>query len=82
MIKGFSTPVNVLKKGCVYLQWGERIVFQEGQPDDWHQQELHAESVILRVVRIPEAHVDQVHSSIGQRQEHHLRAERNIDHWP
>lgn len=59
----------------IYLHWGKRIVFQEGESDDRHQQELYTECVILWVVCVSEAHVDQVHSGIGQSQEHHLRAE-------
>lgn len=31
---------------CLYLQRSESIVFQEGEPDDRHQQELHSERVI------------------------------------
>ena len=31
----------------IYLHWGESVVLQEGQSDDWHQQELHTESVVL-----------------------------------
>lgn len=55
-----------------HLQWDEGIVFQEGEADDWHQQELDAEGVVLRVVAVPEAHVDQVHGGVRHGQEHHL----------
>lgn len=65
----------------MYLHWGESVIFQERQPDDRHQQELHTERVVLRVVFVPEAHVDQVHGSIGQSQEHHLRAQSHIHYW-
>lgn len=64
----------------VYLHWGESIVFQKGQADDWHQQKLHTERVILRVVCVPEAHVDHVDSGIGQSQEHHLKEDCNTDY--
>lgn len=68
---GFTDSAEV----GAYLQRGESIVFQEGEADDWHQQELDAEGVVLRVVGVPEAHVDQVHGGIGHGQEHHLVAE-------
>lgn len=55
-----------------YLHGCEGVVLQEGQADDRHQQELHAERVVLRVVAVPKAHVDQVHGGVGQSQEHHL----------
>lgn len=63
-----------------YLQWVEGIVFQEREPGDRHQQELHAECVVFRVVCVPEAHVDQVHGGVGQSQEHHLRAQPNAEY--
>lgn len=58
-----------------HLQRGESIVFQEGEANDWHQQELDAEGVVLRVVAVPEAHVDQIDGGIGHGQEHNLTAE-------
>ncbi len=64
----------------LYLHWGKSIVFQEWEPDDRHQQELHTERVVLWVERVPEAHVDQVAGSVGQSQEHHLRAEQESDY--
>lgn len=54
------------------LQWGEGVVLQEGEPDDGHQQELHPERVVLRVVCVLKPHVDHVHGGIGQSQKHHL----------
>ena len=62
----------------IYLHWGESVVFQEGKSDDRHEQELNAERVVVRAVRAPQAHVDQVHSGIGQSEEHHLRAEGTL----
>lgn len=56
-----------------YLQRSESVVFQEGEPDDRHQQELHSKRVICRVKCVPEADVDQVDGGVGQSQEHHLK---------
>lgn len=55
-----------------HLHRGEGVVLQEGEADDRHQQELDAEGVVLRVVAVPEAHVDQVDGGVGHGQEHHL----------
>lgn len=74
-----SHPAVLKILESVHLQGGKRVVLQEGQPDDRHQQELHAERVVLRVICVPEAHVDQVHGSIGQSEEHHLRAGSDIN---
>lgn len=63
------TPISAR----LYLQWSESVVFQEGEPDDRHQQELHSKRVICRVKCVPEADVDQVDGGIGQSQEHHLK---------
>lgn len=65
---------------CLYLHRSESIVFQEGKPDDRHQQELHSERVVCRVERVLEANVDQVHGGIGQSQEDHLQTEPDGNH--
>lgn len=54
------------------LQGSETIVLQEGEANDWDQEKLQAERVILTVKRFPEFSIDHVHCDIGAEEENQL----------